>query len=119
MRKDVMLTCLFIVFIVHNAFAEDFRASTAHWSPYAMKTEKGISGISVEILKEIVKRTGDTVSIKLYPTKRLNNLFNRNELDINFADSPDWNEIKENPDFLFTKKYMDVKEYIYFLQPYY
>jgi cystine transport system substrate-binding protein len=108
---------LFILLVLsHHSYAENFIAATANWSPYAMKTEEGITGISVEILNEIVKRTGDTISINIYPTKRLNMLFDSNKLDINFADSPDWNEAKHSQNYIFSEKYFDVKEYVYFLK---
>jgi len=107
---------VFILLISHKSYAENFHAATANWSPYAMTTKEGISGVSVEILREIVKRTGDTISINIYPAKRLNKMFNLNKLDINFADSPDWNETNKYPDYVFSEKYLNVKEYVYFLK---
>ena len=115
MKKSYILF-IFIFLLSHKSYAENFIAATANWSPYAMITEKGISGISVDVLNEIVKRTGDTVSINLYPAKRLNKLFDLNKLDINFADSPDWNIISKNPKYVFSENYINVKEYVYFLK---
>jgi len=114
MKRYVLF--FYIIAFSYKAYAEHFIAATANWSPYAMITEEGISGISVDILNEIVKRTGDTVSINIYPTKRLNKLFVSNKLDINFADSPDWNKTQKNPDYHFSRQYLNVKEYVYFLK---
>jgi len=106
---------IFVIFLTAQIiYAENFKAATAEWHPYAMQTENGISGIAVDILKEVMRRTGDTVAIKLYPATRLNKYFDTNRLDINFADSVLWNEAIKNPHFVFTDSYLFVKEYIYF-----
>jgi len=114
--KRILFIFFIVFFITDKTCAEHFIAATADWSPYAMQTEKGITGISVDIINEIVKLTGDSIIINLYPAKRLNQLFEQNKFDINFADSPDWNKTKKNPNFVFSKKYIDVKEYVYFVK---
>ena len=108
---------LFYLCLLPFLFSEDFIAATANWLPYAIENEKGeISGIGADILKEVCKRTGDSVTIKIFPAERLNQMFDTNKIDINLADSPNWNEIKENSPFVFTESYSFVIENIYFLK---
>lgn len=111
MFKRLFITLL--LFVSVSIFSEEYIVATAEWSPYAMKTDKEILGISVDILKEVFILTGDTYTIKLLPVERLNKLFDDNKIDINFADSPLWND-PSNGNYLFTVSYSNVDEYIYF-----
>lgn len=97
-------------------FAKEFKVATAEWSPYAYQDSKRITGIAVDVLLEIFKRSGDQAHITLYPAKRLNILFDMGEIDVNFADSPLWNEATDNPNYLFSDPYLSVREYVYLLK---
>ena len=115
MKKIALLVLAGALLLGSGLGAESFKAGTAEWSPYAMTQNGKTVGIAVEILEQVAKLTGDTIDIKLYPAARLNAMFDNKELDINFADSPAWNEAKDPPTFIFTKDYTKVKEYLYFL----
>jgi len=106
----------FLLFIMTNtAYAEQLSSATAKWSPYAMKSENGhLSGIAVDIFNQIISHSGHNNKSTLLPAKRLNVLFDTNKIDINFADSPDWNPKKPNPHYVFSDPYMHVVEYIYY-----
>lgn len=112
---------LFFLFLIGAQFvyAETFIAATAEWRPYAFYEDKKVRGISVEILQQIGKRTGDEFQIELYPAKRLKQLFERGKIDINFADSPLWNEKNKKPSYLFSESYLSVREYLYFEKEHY
>ena len=73
-----------------------------------------LNGIAVDIFNQIISRSGYNNKSTLLPTKRLNVLFDTNKIDINFADSPNWNPKKLNPQYVFSDPYMHVAEYIYF-----
>jgi len=106
----------FLLLIMTNtAYTEQLSSATAQWSPYAMINENNsLNGIAVDIFNQIINRSGHNNKSTLLPTKRLNLLFDTNKIDINFADSPDWNPKKPNPQYVFTAPYMHVTEYIYF-----
>ncbi len=112
-----IIAIIFILFCsVQNIYAEDISAATAEWKPYAIRTKEGIKGIAVEVLNEIARRTGDKITINLYPAPRLNKYFEANKIDINFADSLYWNKINAPPAFIFTDAFLFVKEYVYSLR---
>lgn len=112
---------LFLIFLitVQFVYAETFRAATAEWRPYAFCEKEKVQGVSVDILQHIGKKTGDEFKIELYPAKRLNQLFEQGKIDINFADSPLWNEKTKNPAYAFSESYLSVREYLYFQQEHY
>ncbi|OHD10381.1 MAG: hypothetical protein A2Y34_06785 [Spirochaetes bacterium GWC1_27_15] len=114
MRKFIFT--ILLLTLVYAINSDEFTAATANWQPYAIEdANKLVTGIGVDILKEVCKRTGDKVVIKIYPAERLNQMFDLNQIDINFADSPNWNEIKKDSPFVFTESYTSVVENIYFL----
>jgi len=121
MKNFVLSILLFIVFSLGSSLlAETFQAGTAEWRPYAYLTEtKKLEGIAVEIVMELAKRTGHTIHVELYPAKRLNQLFDENKLDMNFADSLLWNPKTRESNHVFTIHYMTVKEYLYFHKDHY
>lgn len=113
--KIINLTLLMTFFLAFSTDAATFRAGTAEWNPYAYHTAEGeLAGIAVDIIGELARRTGHVIRVELYPAKRLNMMFEMNELDMNFADSPLWNMGKDRPGYVFTANYMYVEEYLYF-----
>jgi len=112
MNKTIMVIFLLICFI-HDGHTENIRAATSEWKPYAIRTDNGFKGIAVDILHEIAKRTGDNITINLYPAPRLNKYFDSSKIDINFADSLYWNKITAPPTYIFTDSYLFVKEFVY------
>ena len=98
-------------------------AATANWKPFAYYQDQSsnndipqISGVAVFISKRILAASKIPATFQIYPTNRLNYLLHRGVVDINFADSPVWNNENTKSAFLFSKPYMDVKEYLYFLK---
>lgn len=107
------LILLFLLPFILNA--QEFKIATAHWSPYASKTDSGeYKGIAVDIAQTVIIRAGHTYTTTLYPTNRLKKLFQYEKIDINFADSPLWNTDQKNS--YFTKPYLEVKEFLYLLK---
>lgn len=109
-----LLVALLVTLLPSLGGAEVLRAATAEWSPYAMLRDGQPEGIVVDILREIERRTGITFEVSIYPPSRLNMLFERGEIDLNFADSPVWNARLDVPRAVFSETFMEVREYIYF-----
>lgn len=67
---------LFLVLILTlSLYAKDtIQPLTEPWMPYQMETEEGLEGISVDLVKEIQKRIGNSEKIKVFPWSRGYNL---------------------------------------------
>ncbi len=66
-----MKNILYIFIITLSVFATDgIQPLTETWTPYQMETKNGLTGISVDLIKEIQKRVGNTKEIKVFPWKR-------------------------------------------------
>ena len=97
------------------AHAETLSAGTAPWRPFAFYDQQHqLQGIAVDIARELAQRTQNQLQLELYPAKRLNQLFDTGQLDINIADSPQWNPQPTPTQIRFTRRYMEIREYLYF-----
>merc|ERR1711879_76565 len=56
------------------SYADDIQPLTETWTPYQMETKDGLSGISVDLVREIQKRIGNKKEIKVFPWNRGYNL---------------------------------------------
>lgn len=69
--KPAFLLCILVLFILDTATAtEPLNLVTYHNPPLEMYEDGAVRGALVEIVAEVVKRTGREVSIKLRPWKR-------------------------------------------------
>ena len=110
----LFLLCLLFVTLA-PAQGLTLRAATANWYPFAYYDEQEqLKGISVEIMQHLARQTGNQVEIRLYPAKRLAQLFRQGKLDINIADSPLWNPRDPRSPPLFSISYLTVNEFLYF-----
>lgn len=112
--KRFALAILFAI-IPTLLFGESFRAATDVWTPFIMYSDNQFSGIGYDILIEVVRRSGDTVSVQYVPNKRAQNMFDRGEIDISVIDSLLWNDPAKADTFVFTDDIMSVQEYVYLL----
>lgn len=70
-----MLKILLTIFISISSWAIDtIQPLTETWTPYQMETEDGLSGISIDLVREIQKRINNTKDIKVFPWKRSYNI---------------------------------------------
>lgn len=70
MRKILLaITLLFGI-----SYADDIQPLTETWTPYQMESKDGLSGISVDLVKEIQSRIGNKKEIKVFPWNRGYNL---------------------------------------------
>ena len=113
--KKLFLTIALCVFSLTST-AEGFKAASDIWSPFFMVSSNGYSGIGVEVLNEVVRRSGDKVSFHSMPTKRAHVMLDNNDVDLMVLDSPFWNSDYQMKTIIFTDDIMSVQEYIYLLQ---
>ena len=110
-----LLPALILTLSMPAAMAELLRAGTAsNWPPYTMDTVQGPAGITIDIFRAILQRSGDTASIGLFPPPKLDALLNDGMLDVNIADAPAWNMLPED-EYVFSDSYLDIHEYLYSL----
>jgi len=113
LRLILLLSILFHPLTVHS---EDLKAASDIWSPFFMVSNNQYTGIGVDILTEVIRRTGDTVSFQYLPIKRSQVMLDRNEIDIIVLDSPLWNTPEIAKNMLFSNNVMSIQEHIYFLK---
>jgi len=63
-----IITITFVALLLNAS--DDIQPLTETWTPYQIETKDGLSGISVDLVKEIQKRIGNTKEIKVFPWKR-------------------------------------------------
>lgn len=63
----LFLCCLFVLNLYSN---DNIKLITETWTPYQILNGNELSGISVDIVKEIQKRVGNSNKIKVYPWSR-------------------------------------------------
>ena len=72
MKKNTVLkyilTITFMALLVNAS--DDIQPLTETWTPYQIETKDGLSGISVDLVREIQKRIGNKKEIKVFPWKR-------------------------------------------------
>ena len=108
-RIIVMFCMLFIVSFTTQVFAGDYTIASY---PIPLMVESPEKGIFVEVTKEIAKRSGLDIEIKVYPTKRTVMNFHENKVDGFFPaldiminkDISSSEEMYFKEDFVFFKK---------------
>jgi len=98
------------------ASGQTLRAGGTDWPPYSFLDAQGQPrGISVDVAERVMAQSGQRLKFLFYPAKRLNLLLQRDQLDLNYADSPLWNTPSDDRHFVYTQPYLHVREYLYFL----
>lgn len=72
-----LLIVIFSLVIIANA--QQIKPITENWSPYQIKNGKHITGISIDIVKEIQKRINNTQKIRMFPWNRAYNMALQNK----------------------------------------
>lgn len=112
----LLFAILFFVFFSGNAYSETLKAAMPNWAPFFTESKDGdYSGIGVDVLDEIVKRTGDSASYSLYPAARLLQKLDTGKIDLIIIDSPNWVKPERKSIVSFTNSIMPFQEFVYFL----
>lgn len=95
---------------------EPLLAGGTDWKPFSFEDEQGVPrGISVEVTQQALALSGLQAKFLFYPAKRLNVLLGRDHLDLNYADSPQWNDAAQGQQFVYSSPYFQLSEHLYFL----
>lgn len=96
--------------------AAPYVAGGSDWRPFSYEDEQGeMHGVSVDIARKVMLLSNVDVRFVSYPVNRLQAMLSRNQIDLNYADSPQWNSPEELRHFQFSIPYMSVREHLYFL----
>ena len=69
--ENILKRLILMVCIGSNLIASDnIQPLTETWTPYQIESENGLSGISVDLVREIQKRIGNTKEIKVFSWNR-------------------------------------------------
>ena len=69
--SNKLIKTIFILFISIGLNAsDDIQPLTETWTPYQIEKKDGLSGISIDLVREIQKRIGNKNEIKVFPWKR-------------------------------------------------
>jgi ABC-type amino acid transport substrate-binding protein len=96
--------------------AAPFVAGGSEWRPFSYADETGeLHGVSIDIARRILQLSDVDVRFVSYPVNRLQAMLSRDQIDLNYADSPQWNSAEDLRRFQFSIPYMNVREHLYFL----
>ncbi|SDJ06587.1 ABC-type amino acid transport substrate-binding protein [Pseudomonas flavescens] len=116
-RCRVLRRCLLLASLGCSAsWAHPLLGGSTQWHPYSFQDADGQpSGIAVDIVRLAMAKSGQPVDFVFYPANRLNLLLDEGRLDLNYADSPLWNTADADQRFVYSQPYLQVREYLYFL----
>ncbi|WP_095093091.1 ABC transporter substrate-binding protein [Pseudomonas sp. Irchel 3A5] len=110
----LMLTALALTGAAH---AEVYQAGGTQWRPFSYEDEQGnLRGISTDIVRRVLQQANIEAQFVSYPVNRLQAMLGKAELDMNYADSVQWNSPEELQHFVFSEPYLRVKEHLYVLK---
>ncbi len=115
-KSIIRVISLLLLLSPASGYGEMFRAGSDTWAPFFMVSNNQFSGIGVDVLTEVSRRTGDEVDLQHLPNVRALSMFDNKEIDMIVIDSPLWNDQEKLKDVLFSDELMSVQEYIYFLK---
>ena len=116
-RGKLLGFLLLLVVCCSAVNAEALRGGSAPWYPFSYEDDQGQpSGIAVDVVRQVMLKTGLQVEFVFYPANRLNLLLDEGRLDLNYADSPEWNSADAAERFIYSKPYLTIREHLYFLK---
>ncbi|MGV6396123.1 substrate-binding periplasmic protein [Pseudomonas caspiana] len=103
--------------LMSSAQAEPWQAGGTQWRPFSYEGEQGqLRGIATDIARRVLQLAEIDAQFVSYPVNRLQAMLIKGELDLNYADSVQWNNAEEVRRFAFSKPYMNVREHLYVLK---
>lgn len=114
--RAFIVSILGLLNLTSTAQAETYQAGGTEWRPFSYQDAHGdLRGISTDIARRALQEAKVHAQFVSYPVNRLKIMLAKGELDLNYADSKQWNSPEELKHFVFSTPYMRVKEHLYFL----
>jgi ABC-type amino acid transport substrate-binding protein len=103
--------------LTSSAQAETLQAGGTQWRPFSYEDEQGqLRGIATDIARRVLQLAQIDAQFVSFPVNRLQAMLAKGELDLNYADSAQWNSPEELQRFAFSQPYMNVREHLYVLK---
>ena len=108
----MMMSVLIVVGLTHIVAAQTLVVGITDWRPYNWMTdEMQATGIVVDILHEVSKRTGYTFTYNQWPQKRFLLYFREGQFTVEPACNPAWREVDQDIS-RYTVAYMQAKNVV-------
>ncbi|GFM88724.1 hypothetical protein PSCICO_41230 [Pseudomonas cichorii] len=99
-----------------HALSAPYLAGGSEWRPFSYADEQGnLQGISIDIGRRVLEMANIDAEFVSYPVNRLQAMLDKDQIDLNYADSPSWNSPEDLKRYVFSIPYMTVKEHLYFV----
>lgn len=85
MKHPGIIAALLCLSVCSLARAEPYRVVTEEWAPYNYLENNQVTGMTTEIVRAIMARTGDTFEIELVPSMRSSYMLKRQPRTIMFS----------------------------------
>ena len=116
-RQTLLAITLAMLSLLAAAQAETYQAGGSQWRPFSYEDAQGnLRGISTDIARRVLHQANIEAHFVSYPVNRLQAMLGKGELDLNYADSSQWNSPEELRHFVFSEPYIRVKEHLYYLK---
>lgn len=95
--------------------AQTLLAGGSEWRPFSYSDEQqNLHGIAVDITRQILAKAGIETRFVSYPVNRLQAMLDKQQLDLSYAESRNWQTPEVLERYVFSMPYLKVREYLYF-----
>ncbi|MFJ4144162.1 substrate-binding periplasmic protein [Pseudomonas sp. NPDC089734] len=118
MKWRLLITGLVLTLLypVGHAEAAPYIAGGTEWRPFSYSDEQGrLHGISIDIARRVLALAHIDTHFVSYPVNRLQAMMDKDQIDLNYADSPLWTHPDDLNRYVFSIPYLNVKEHLYFI----
>ncbi|MBD8575193.1 transporter substrate-binding domain-containing protein [Pseudomonas syringae] len=92
-----------------------YLAGGSQWRPFSYTDDQArLRGVAVEIAQRVLKQANLDAQFVSYPVNRLQAMLDKDQLDFNYAESPNWKAPAQAARFVFSVPYLNVREHLYF-----
>lgn len=88
----IATSLLFMLGFINFSFGETLTVGAADWKPWQVYENDKWTGVSIDIIQEIVKRTGDNLKFDLLPLNRTLLGFKEQKVDAELLINPGWRQ---------------------------
>ena len=112
--RTLIMACA-LAFLPNFGMAQTWLAGGAEWRPFSYSDEQqNLQGIAVDITRQILEKAGIKTRFVSYPVNRLQAMLDKEQLDLSYAESKNWQAPEVTERYVFSVPYLKVREYLYF-----
>ncbi|MEE4664843.1 transporter substrate-binding domain-containing protein [Pseudomonas alliivorans] len=112
--RFLALVCAWVWF-QPAALAQPYLAASTEWRPFIYTDEYNtLRGVSTDIARQVFKQAAIDVQFVSYPANRMQVMLEKQQIDISYAESPNWTSEDDTSKYVFSVPYLAVREHLYF-----